>query len=87
MAAEHAEEPVLAQEASPTTTLALADEPPTTTTVPLETKRVALEFWTARRDLHDSQTKAFKLLTRRRAPRPAVGDDGANARDGARRLL
>ena len=62
MATEHAEEPVLAQEAGPTTTLALADEPPTTTTVPLETKRVALEFWKARRDLHDPQTKAFKLL-------------------------
>ena len=62
MATEHVEQPVLAQEASPTTTLALADEPPATTTVPLESKRVALDFWTARRDLHDTQTKAFKAL-------------------------
>lgn len=65
MAAERVEEPVLAQEASPTTTLALADEPPTTTTVPLESKRVALEFWTARRDLHDVNSKTYKTLNKK----------------------
>lgn len=53
--------PVLADDASnAVTTLALAEEKPAATTVPLETKRVSLEFWTSRRDIHSVNSRAWK---------------------------
>ena len=55
-------QPTLA-DANSTTTLALAPEQePLVTTVPISTKKAALEFWSARRDLHDPTSKAFKKL-------------------------
>lgn len=61
------QEPTLAQETGNgvTTLTVVPDEPVSTTTVPLETKRVALEFWTARRDLHQPTSKAYKELGER----------------------
>ena len=58
------EEPAIEDEAlKPVTTLALPPEEAMSTTISLETKRVALEFWTARRDLHtDKNSKAWKSL-------------------------
>ena len=60
MSAEPEPEPT--PETSPTTALAIVPDEPVSTTVPLETKRVALEFWTARRDLHQPTTKAYREL-------------------------
>ena len=56
------EEPAIEDEAlKPVTTLALPPEEAMSTTISLETKRVALEFWTARRDLHtDKNSKASR---------------------------
>ena len=55
--------PVLADDASnAVTTIALAEEPPTSTTVPLLKKKATLEFWTCRRDLHDVNSKMHKSL-------------------------
>ena len=56
--------PVLADDASnPTTTLTLVEEPTATATVPLLKKKTAVDFWTARRDLHPVNSKAFKALS------------------------
>ena len=56
-------QPVLADDASnPVTTLTIADEPPTSTTVPLLKKKATLDFWTSRRDLHDVNSKTYKSL-------------------------
>ena len=58
------ETPTLAAEAgNDVTTLALAPESESlVTTVPLEKKKTSLEFWCARRDLHDSGSKTYKSL-------------------------
>ena len=58
-------EPEPAPEVSPTTALTILPEEPVSTTVPLETKRVALDFWTARRDLHDVNSKTYKTLNKK----------------------
>ena len=65
MATEHAEEPVLAQEASPTTTLALVPEGKLSMPIPLERQRIVLQGWIDRQMLHDPSTKAFKELGER----------------------
>ena len=53
---------MLADDASnAVTTIALAEEPPTSTTVP-SSRRATLEFWTCRRDLHDVNSKMHKSL-------------------------
>lgn len=55
--------PVLADDASnAVTTIALAEEPTATATVPLLKKKASLEFWTSRRDLHDVSSKMHKSL-------------------------
>ena len=58
------ETPTLASEAAnDVTTLALAPESESlSTTIVLEKKKAALDFWCARRDLHESGCKAFKKL-------------------------
>lgn len=57
--------PTMAQEdANSTTTLALAPEPEQlSTTIGLEKRRLALEQWEQRRDLHAADTKTHKALT------------------------
>ena len=55
-------EPALAPETSPTTALTLVPEKPVSTTIELETRRIALVQWEQRRDLHQESTKAYRDL-------------------------
>ena len=56
-----ADEP--APEVSPTTALVVTpEEKPVSTTIELETRRIALVQWEQRRDLHQESTKAYRDL-------------------------
>ena len=58
--------PVLADEANPTTALALVpEEKQPTTTIELEKRKIILHQWEQRRDLHDPSTKSYRALDER----------------------
>ena len=58
--------PVLADEANPTTALALVpEEKQPTTTIELEKRKIILHQWEQRRDLHHPSTKSYRALDER----------------------
>lgn len=59
------EQEPLAQEASPSTALALVHEEKLSVPIPLERQRIVLQGWIDRQMLHDPSTKTYKELGER----------------------
>ena len=65
MSTEPTDEPILAAEAgNGTTTLAVASDEPAMT-VPLSQRLASVQYWTTRRDLHDVNSKTYKILNKK----------------------